>query len=99
MAELRVGGLAIIINSRVPENIGITVRLVKHVGVVMGYMMPAAYDAWEIESASGRKLSGYLADGKLVSGPASTCPSKWLMPIDGDDFSHEREREKELING
>lgn len=99
MSELRAGGLAVIINSRIPENIGVTVRLLKHLGVVTGHTMSVAYDSWTIEAASNRKLAGYIPDGSLIMWPTVTCPSKWLMPIDGEDFSHEDKRQKELVNG
>lgn len=89
MRELRLGGLALIIKSRIPENVGATVRLIKHIGVVRGAISDEEFEAWRVESASGVDLKGYLPGGLLVDWPTVNCPAKWLMPIDGLDFSDE----------
>lgn len=100
MSELRAGSLAIIIKSRIPENIGITVRLIKYLGVVEGSMIDGeSYASWNVESASGGNIKGIWPGGMIVEWPRVNCPSKWLMPIDGEDFSHEEKRQKELTNG
>ncbi|HCM9188132.1 MULTISPECIES: hypothetical protein [Enterobacteriaceae] len=95
MRELRAGGMAVIINSSIPENIGAAVRLVKHMGTIKSTFTGIELDAWSVESASCRELKGWLSDGEIVNTPSLNCPSKWLMPIDGDDFSEQWESDKE----
>lgn len=99
MAELRAGGLAIIINSRIKSNIGKTVILIRHLGVMKGHAGTESYDSWDVRGASSNKLTGYLPDGSVVAWPTVFVPSQWLMPIDGDDFQHEDERQRELTHG
>lgn len=99
MSELRAGGLAIIIKSRIPENIGVTVRLVKYLGIVKGILDGIELEAWNVEPASGGEIKGIFPGGLVAKWPSVNCPANWLMPIDGEDFSHEDERQKELTNG
>ncbi|MCK6836249.1 hypothetical protein L8S32_05170 [Enterobacter asburiae] len=99
MSKLRVGGLAIIIKSRIPENIGLTVRLVKYLGIVSGILDGRELEAWNVEPASGGEIKGIFPGGLVAKWPCVNCPANWLMPIDGEDFSHEDERQKELTNG
>lgn len=96
MSELKVDGLALIIKSRIPENVGATVRLVEYLGVIKGAISEERFEAWKVESASGGNLSGYLPGGLIVSLPTVNCPAKWLMPIDGGDFSNELASDKEM---
>lgn len=87
MAELRAGGLAIIIKSQFPENVGKTVRLIKPMEFnesLRGYM-------WKLTALSG--LAGTLYPVK--AGGLCTGLDQNLMPIDGDDFSNEDQRQKE----
>ena len=87
MAELRAGGLAIIIRSRFPENVGKTVRLIKLIGFddsLGGYK-------WKLTALSG--LTGTLYPVKARD--LCTGLSQNLMPIDGDDFSNEDQHQKE----
>ncbi|KJW92553.1 hypothetical protein [Enterobacter hormaechei] len=95
MRELKVGGLALIIKSRIPENVGATVRLVEHLGVIKGAISGEEFEAWNVESASGSNLKGYMPGGLLIDWPTVNCPAKWLLPIDGGDFSNERESGRE----
>lgn len=95
MRELRAGGLAVIIDSSIPENIGAAVRLIKHMGTLKSPFTGIELDAWSVESASYRELKGWLSDGEIKNIPSLYCPSKWLMPIDGDDFSDKRVSHKE----
>ncbi|HHS7705879.1 hypothetical protein [Klebsiella pneumoniae] len=89
MAELRAGGLAIIIRSRFPENVGKTVRLVRFIGEVHQSTGYGIY--WEVIA-----LAGLAGTRKSVKpGSAGMAQSKNLMPIDGDDFSNEDESQKE----
>ncbi|HHI0425211.1 hypothetical protein H8F03_11630 [Klebsiella pneumoniae] len=89
MAELRAGGLAIIIRSRFPENVGKVVKLVSCVGEINHHLERGVY--WEIEAMS--ELAGTLF--LVKSGFHGLARAKSLMPIDGDDFSNEDERQKE----
>lgn len=87
MAELRAGGMALIINSPFPENVGKAVRLVKFMGFdesLSGYV-------WKLTALS--ELTGTLYPVK--AGDLCTGLSKNLMPIDGYDFSNEDEHQKE----
>lgn len=87
MAELRAGGLALIIKSPFPENVGKAVRLIKF----MGFDESLSGYAWKLTALSD--LTGTLCPVKF--GDLCTGLSKNLMPIDGDDFSNEDEHQKE----
>lgn len=89
MAELRAGGLAIIIRSRFPENVGKTVRLVRFIGEVHQSTGYGIY--WEVIALAG--LAGTRK--RVKPGSAGMAQSKNLMPNDGDDFSNEGARQKE----
>ncbi|HBW7671188.1 hypothetical protein ACVTGX_20945 [Klebsiella grimontii] len=89
MAELRAGGLAIIIRSRFPENVGKVVKLVACVGEINHLLGRGIY--WELEAMS--ELAGTL--WRVKSGSTGMAQAKSLMPIDGDDFSNEDQRQKE----
>lgn len=91
MAELKPGGLALIIKSRFPENIGKTVKTEKFIGVSETYYV----NCWEITALS--LLTGTLMP--VEEGDSAIAPAASLMPIDGDDFQHEDERHKELTHG
>ncbi|EKT7900138.1 hypothetical protein P4R16_001027 [Klebsiella oxytoca] len=87
MAELRAGGLVIIIRSRFPENVGKTVSLIKLIGFddsLGGHM-------WKLTALSG--LTGTLYPVK--AGDLCTGLDKNLMPINGDDFRNEDQHQKE----
>lgn len=99
MSELRAGGLAIITNGVLKENVGKTVILKSYLGVIKGFVYHFEKPAWEVESASGEIMKGILHGGYVVDTKVLSVPSDWLMPIDGKDFSHEDERQKELVNG
>ncbi|HHT5259874.1 hypothetical protein [Klebsiella michiganensis] len=88
MVELRAGGLAIIIRSRFPENVGKVVKLVACVGEINHPLVRGIY--WELEAMS--ELAGTL--WRVKSGSTGMAQAKSLMPIDGDDFSNEDQREK-----
>lgn len=91
MSELRAGGYALIIKSRFPENLGKTVKTIRFIGVSESY----DENCWEIMATS--YLTGTLYP--IDSGDLCIAPVSSLMPIDGEDFSHEDERQKELNNG
>ena len=88
MAELRAGGLAIIIRSRFPENVGKVVKLVTCVGKINYDLNPGIY--WEVEALS--ELSG--TPWRAKPGSNGLALAKNLMPIDGDDFSNEDQHQK-----
>lgn len=89
MTELRAGGMAIIIRSRFPENVGKVVKLVACVGEINYPLGRGVY--WELEAMS--ELAGTL--WRVKSGSTGMAQAKSLMPIDGDDFSNEDERLEE----
>ncbi|ASC12963.1 hypothetical protein ACEQ9C_00010 [Klebsiella pneumoniae] len=93
MAELRAGGLAIIIRSPFPENVGRVVKLVACIGEKNHQSGRGVY--WEVEATA--ELAAELAGTPWRVKPGSACMvlAKNLMPIDGDDFSNEDERQKE----
>lgn len=81
MAELRAGGMALIINSQFPENVGKAVRLIELIGFNESL---CGYD-WEVAALS--ELTGTLYPVK--AGDRCTGLDRNLMPIDSDDFSNE----------
>lgn len=87
MAELRAGGLAIIIKSQFPENVGKTVRLIK----LMGFNESLCGYEWMLTALS--ELTGTIHAVK--AGGSCTGLGQNLMPIDGDDFSSEDQHQKE----
>lgn len=91
MADLRAGGLALVIKSRFPENIGKVVRTDRFIGISEPYFV----DSWQVTALS--PLSGTLGPAK--EGDSMVAPVFTLMPIDGDDFQREDERQKELTHG
>ncbi|CAI0819135.1 hypothetical protein [Serratia entomophila] len=101
MAELRAGGLAIIIGGN-PESIGTVVVVVKFVPAGVSESLPngkkinnGGSGRWLINSD---KICVQLADGSIMDDWA-LCFSHHLMPIDGDSFQHEGEKQKELTHG
>lgn len=94
MAELKAGGLAIVISSPIPKNVGRVVELVEFWGILKSRYTGEEGPAWEVKTDSPMTLpNGWPSDltGLIFS--------KNLMPIDGDDFQHEGERQRELIDG
>ncbi|WP_264041501.1 hypothetical protein [Pectobacterium carotovorum] len=105
MAELRAGGLALIIDSATEEEVGRCVETLKLVPDKGSFRSPHGRI-----SNNGGPIAAWLVIGdvnaKLGAGsPAwagkgwALYPPQYLLPIDGDDFTHEDEREKELVNG
>ncbi|ELF1030709.1 hypothetical protein [Enterobacter hormaechei] len=88
MRELKAGGLALVVASRFPENLGKVVRIARYVGFEEIYKSVA----WEVIALSD--LTG--TNAPIMEGDYCIAPEKALMPIDGDDFSGERLLEKEL---
>lgn len=101
MAELRAGGLAIIVGGN-PETFGVVVtteRLVPHgdrISLPNGRRFSnGGSTRWLVHCD---RLVITLSNGSTLDDYCLMFPH-WLMPIDGDDFTHEDEREKELVNG
>ncbi|EOU1336158.1 hypothetical protein ACNSVR_000299 [Cronobacter malonaticus] len=95
MSELRVGGMAIVIKSHTQENIGKVVQLVSFIGDGMGPYSKRT-DMWLIRAIQS-KLKTQLF--YISPGEECACPGEYLIPIDGEGFSNEPERQKELTNG
>ncbi|MEQ9888858.1 hypothetical protein ABRP55_20255 [Pectobacterium zantedeschiae] len=99
MAELRVGGLAMVLpsnglSSQIHNDwVGTVVRLVRFI--------PAGQGVSDcIELNDGRPFCHRVDTWLITDGEINgTTQPKYLMPIDGDDFTHEDEREKDLVNG
>lgn len=101
MSELRAGGLAIFVAGPT-ELLGLQVETVRYVTSGESVTLPTGFrlrnsgrGRWLIhneriyvELKSGTKLEDF-----------SLCPAKWLMPIDGEDFSRKDEHQKELTHG
>ncbi|WP_024141040.1 hypothetical protein [Salmonella enterica] len=98
MGRLREGGLALIVGSN-PETIGLVVTTVRPVvsgGVIVTpcgkRFSNGGSFRWLIHSD---QLFVKLSDGTIID-DYCLCFEQHLMPIDGEDFSHEDEREKEF---
>ncbi len=101
MANLRAGGMAIIVGGN-PETYGIVVtteKLVPH-----GDLIVLPNGKRFVNSGSLRwlvhcdRLVITLSSGTVIDDYCLMF-SHWLMPINGDDFSREDERQKELADG
>ncbi|MBP2156885.1 hypothetical protein [Erwinia rhapontici] len=101
MAELKAGGLAILIKTYVPENTGKSVTtefMVQHMeslGTPSGEVFTnySGRACWYITGDVWTELNGVTVTGFAFAHPEQ------LMPIDGDDFQGEDERRKELTHG
>lgn len=100
MSNLREGGLAIIIGGN-QETIGLVVTTVRPVlpgGLILTpsgkRFSNGGSFRWLIHSD---QLFVKLSDGTIIDDYCLVF-SHWLMPIDGEDFSHEDERRKELTD-
>ncbi|HEC2625672.1 TPA: hypothetical protein R2K43_000829 [Raoultella planticola] len=97
MAELRAGGLVLVIASGNQNEVGKTVTLVRVVSSGEYHKFPdgSSYTMMEL----GQQLWVVSGDVSVYtskpSGGMSIFPSSHLMPIDGDDFSNEDEHQKE----
>lgn len=100
MSELRVGSSAIVLpcltgECEIPsEWVGTCVKLIRFVKAGEGI-----FDCPEVNNGKPFKhenLSVWVVETEDLRG---TITSRYLLPIDGEDFSHEDERQKELTNG
>ncbi|ELY4033976.1 hypothetical protein SMY43_002100 [Cronobacter sakazakii] len=103
MSELKPGGIALVIGGH--KNtvlIGRTVELVNLVAAESWVRIPGQPLFFNEEAArwliSKPGLNTSLSNGATVQGYGLIF-STHLMPIDGEDFSKEDERQKELTNG
>ena len=88
MSELRAGGLALVIKSVKPELVGRAVKLIELLNP--GWLKHKG-DRLFFESDG----VGWLCE--VEEGIVIFRPNQ-LMPIDGDDFQHEDEHQKELTH-
>ncbi|EPH1720592.1 hypothetical protein P2116_004662 [Klebsiella quasipneumoniae] len=97
MAELRAGGLALVLASENQNEVGKTVTLVRVVSSGEYHKFPDGIRYTMI--GPGQQIWVVSGDVSIYtnkpSGGMSIFPSKSLMPIDGDDFSNEDQRQKE----
>lgn len=94
MADLKAGGLAIVISSPIAKNVGRVVELIEFWGIFKSRFTGEEGPAWKVKSETPMTLP----NGK-PSDLTGLIFSKKLLPIDGDDFQHEDERQKELTYG
>ena len=98
MSELRAGGMALIIGLKTYAELnGHSVLLEKMVSPGEVFTSPCGRGCM-----SGAQEESWIVTGNVYSsngfkGWCQLAP-KNLMPIDGEDFSHEDERQKELTN-
>ena len=101
MAELSAGGMALIIDSATSEEIGRGVQAVSLIPVRDSFTSPHGRP-----SNNGGDIPAWLVTGNVVAKLGKESPQgagngwalyppQYLMPIDGDDFSNEGERQKE----
>lgn len=101
MAELKPGGLAILIKTYVPDNTGKSVVTEFTVQPDESFKTPSGEvftnysgrTCWYITGDVWTELNDVIVRGYAFAHPEQ------LMPIDGDDFQHEDERHKELTHG
>ena len=94
MAELKAGGLAIVISSPIAKNVGRVVELVEFRGTLKSRFTGEEGPAWKVKTDTPMTLPNGMPSDLI-----GWIFSKKLMPIDGDDFQYEDERQKELTHG
>ena len=101
MAKLRAGGMALIIDSSTPEEIGRCVSLIKLIPVCGSFTSPQGRPtnnagenpAWLVTGDVKARLGG---NSPIWAGNGwALYPPHYLIPIDGGDFSSEDEHQKE----
>lgn len=105
--ELKAGRLALVIDSAIPENVGKCVTLLSWHPPKGDFISPDGAAGKLPGDSGGWLCTGSVAcTGKMsISGKEfrhegwGLFPSQYLMPIDGDDFQHEDDRQKELTHG
>ncbi|MCY2161649.1 hypothetical protein OW894_24700 [Klebsiella pneumoniae] len=98
MAELRAGGLALVIASGNQNEVGKTVTLIRKVSSGEFHQFPNG-NSYAMKTNTGQSMWVVSGDVSIYtskpSGGMSIFPAKSLMPIDGDDFSNEDQHQKE----
>ncbi len=101
MAELKAGGNAIFIAGPT-ELLGLQVDTLRYVSPEESIALPTGFrmrnagkGRWLIHN---ERIFVTLGNGKVLD-DYCLCPAHWLMPIDGHDFQHENEQQKELTHG
>ena len=101
MAELRAGGLAIIIDSIAPEDIGKCVQTVSLIPPLGRFNSPQGRPTINSSEIASWLITGEVTAKLGEESPAwagkgwALYPPQYLMPIDGDDFSNEDQHQKE----
>lgn len=97
MAELRAGGLALVIASGNQNEVGKTVTLIRKVSSGEFHQFPNG-NSYAMKTNTGQSMWVVSGDVSIYtskpSGGMSIFPAKSLMPIDGDDFSNEDQHQK-----
>lgn len=102
MPELKAGGLALIIDSNKSSDIGKCVACVQLVPARGSFYSPRGrpclnfsdHNCWLV---TGDVVSELVKGAPIWAGNGwALYPPQYLMPIDGDKFQHEGERQKEL---
>ncbi|WP_432782145.1 hypothetical protein [Klebsiella michiganensis] len=97
MAELRAGGMALVIASGNKNEIGKSVTLIRKVLSGEFHQFPNG-SSYAMNTNTGQSMWVVSGDVSIYtskpSGGMSIFPSSHLMPIDGDDFSDEDEHQK-----
>lgn len=107
MSKLKPGGLALVIDSVTPKNIGRCVHVISWHPPKADFVAPDGTLGAMPDYSGGWLCTGeVVCEGKMsVSGKDfrhegwAMFPPEYLLPIDGDDFQHEDERQKELTYG
>ena len=105
MSELRVGGMALIVKAYTDQSVvGKVVEIHSTTDKSGSFISPATGKVRFCPCAIFEKV--YVCIGDFHSGSTEAEETGFglfsrvqLMPIDGEDFSHEDEQRKELTNG
>lgn len=95
MANLKPGGLALVLKSIIPENIGIIVTLVKYEGKRISFATGQLRDCWTVSSSRDIKA---IQGGVEVMAGEVLCPTEYLMPIDDENPDQSIVKFKDLEN-
>lgn len=99
MAELKAGGMALVFGLKKSiHNNGKSVRLLEIIQPKSDFTTPDGDIGFHHDDSAGWVCRGNIVS---INGDAGWAifDAKNLMPIDGDDFQHEDERQKELTHG
>lgn len=102
MSELKAGCLALVISSGNENEVGKAVTLIRSVASGEFHQFPNG-NSYAMKTSTGQSM--WVVSGEVSiytakpSGGMSIFPARSLMPIDGDDFDHEDERQRELTHG